>query len=92
MSVFRNRDTERVFNREHVRWLPPDIQDRARFQLDRLLTEHDLDALRSPPSNRLEPLRGNRAGQYSIRINAQWRVCFRWTPKGAADIEITDYH
>ena len=51
-----------------------------------------LTDLRVPPSHRLEALRGDRAGQYSIRVNDQWRVCFRWTDQGAADIEITDYH
>jgi toxin HigB-1 len=51
-----------------------------------------LNDLRVPPGNRLEQLRGDRAGQYSIRINDQWRICFTWTPQGAADVEITDYH
>jgi proteic killer suppression protein len=51
-----------------------------------------LNSLKVPPANRLEALKGNRKGQYSIRINDQWRICFRWTPAGAEDVEIVDYH
>jgi proteic killer suppression protein len=51
-----------------------------------------LNSLKAPPANRLEALKGNRKGQYSIRINDQWRICFRWTPAGAEDVEIVDYH
>ena len=89
---FANRDTELVFRGEYVRWLPPDIRERARERLWRLLNTAFLYELRSPPSYRFEALRGNRAGQYSIRINEQWRVCFSWTEYGATDIEIVDYH
>ena len=65
------------------------VATRRLAQLDAAET---LDFLRSPPGNRLEKLTGNRAGQYSIRINGQWRVCFRWTRTGPADVEIVDYH
>ncbi len=65
------------------------VATRRLAQLDAAET---LDFLRSPPGNRLEKLSGNRAGQYSIRINQQWRVCFRWTASGPADVEIVDYH
>lgn len=64
----------------------------AARKLAQLNAASALDDLRAPPGNRLEPLKGNRAGQYSIRINDQWRVCFVWTDAGPADVEITDYH
>ncbi len=62
------------------------------MRLQRVVAAVALSDLRQPPSHRLEALRGDRQGQYSIRINDQWRVCFRWSPQGARDIEITDYH
>ena len=89
---FRNRDAERLFRGLHVRSLPADIQRRARMRLQRVVTAAALSDLRLPPSHRLEALAGDRRGQYSIRINDQWRVCFRWTGEGATDIEVTDYH
>ncbi len=61
-------------------------------KIDALRAAVTLDDLRSPPGNRLETLRGDRDGQHSIRINDQWRICFRWTERGAEDVEITDYH
>ena len=64
----------------------------ARRKLRQLGIADQLDDLRVPPGNRLEPLKGNRAGQHSIRINDQWRICFRWTKIGAGDVEIVDYH
>ena len=64
----------------------------ARRKLRQLEIATRLDDLRVPPGNRLEALRGNRLGQYSIRINDQWRVCFRWTGQSAEDVEIVDYH
>ena len=89
---FRNRDAERLFRGLHVRGLPPEIQRRARMRLQRVVTAGALSDLRLPPSHRLEALSGDRRGQHSIRINDQWRVCFRWTGEGATDIEVTDYH
>lgn len=89
---FRNRDAERLLHGLHVRSLPPDIQRRARKRLQRVVTAGALSDLRLPPSHRLQALSGDRRGQHSIRINDQWRVCFRWTGEGATDIEVTDYH
>ena len=73
-------------------WLPPDIRNRARERVQRVIAAVSLRALRIPPSHRLETLSGDRAGQHSIRINDQWRVCFVWTDDGAMEVEITDYH
>jgi toxin HigB-1 len=64
----------------------------ARRKLDQLSVAHCLDDLRTPPANRLEALKGDRKGQFSIRVNDQFRVCFRWTAEGPADVEIVDYH
>ncbi len=64
----------------------------ARRKLDQLANVTELHELAIPPGNRLEPLRGDREGQHSIRINDQWRICFRWTDAGPSDVEITDYH
>lgn len=68
------------------------IQRTAERKLQQLLSAEALKDLKSPPGNRLEQLSGDREGQYSIRINDQWRVCFRWTDEGAEDVEIVDYH
>ena len=72
--------------------MPPDLERRARMRLQRVVAAGTLADLRVPPSHRLHALRGNRRGQYSIRINDQWRVCFVWTEQGAMEIEIADYH
>lgn len=92
MALFKDKDAEHVFSGHGTRRLPPEIQRRARMRLQRVVTAVALADLRLPPSHRLERLRGDRLGQYSIRINDQWRVCFRWTAQGATDIEIADYH
>ena len=92
MSRFKDGDAERLVRGLSVRRLPPDIQRRARMRLQRVITAGALSDLRLPPSRRLEALSGDRKGQYSIRINDRWRVCFRWTEEGATDIEIVDYH
>ena len=89
---FRDRATERLFRREPVRKLPPDVQRVASRKLVLLDAAESLDDLRVPPGNRLEKLTGDRAGQHSIRINDQWRLCFRWSEGEAYDVEITDYH
>ena len=68
------------------------IEKQALRKLDMLHTARDLNDLRAPPANRLEALAGDRRGQYSIRINDQWRICFTWTEEGPADVEIVDYH
>ncbi len=92
MNRFRDGDTEQLFNGRVVRRLPPDIQRRARMRLQRVVAAVALPDLRVPPSHRLEALRGDRAGQHSIRIKDQWRLCFIWTDQGAMEMEITDYH
>ena len=89
---FKDKDTERVFQGLPVRRLPADIQRRARMRVQRVIAAAALSDLRLPPSHRLEALSGNRKGRHSIHINDQWRVCFRWTDRGAIEIEIIDYH
>ncbi len=89
---FANKETERIWNGERSRALPPDIQDRALVRLRMLNQAKSLDDLRSPHGNRLHSLSGDRAGQHSISINAQWRICFVWRDGGADGVEITDYH
>jgi proteic killer suppression protein len=93
MSIqsFRCADTAALYRGERVsRWV--NIERAALRKLTQLAVSSRLEDLRIPPGNRLELLRGNRAGQYSIRINDQWRVCFVWTGDGAYDVEIVDYH
>ena len=89
---FASRLTERLFQRERVRGLPPNLLRVALRKLVQLDAATILDDLRVPPGNRLEKLRGDRAGQHSIRINDQWRICFRWRDGDAFDVEIVDYH
>jgi proteic killer suppression protein len=89
---FRNTDTEKVWNREHVGAFGPELQRAAQKKLRLLNAASELNSLRVPPGNRLEKLVGDRAGQHSIRINDQYRICFSWTDNGATDVEITDYH
>ena len=92
IKSFRGRETRRVFERERSRRLSPDVQRLALRKLLILDAAEELGELRVPPGNRLEKLSGDRAGQYSIRINDQWRICFRWRNGDAYDVEITDYH
>ena len=89
---FADKETERIWNGERSRKLPDDIQDRALIRLRILNQAETLDDLRNPPSNRLHALKGDRAGQHSISINMQWRICFLWRDGGADGVEITDYH
>jgi proteic killer suppression protein len=89
---FKNKDTETIFRGEFVKGMDGQIQQRAREKLKYLDSAGDLRDLMIPPSNRLEALKGDRKGQYSIRINQQWRICFRWDNGDASDVEITDYH
>jgi len=89
---FRSREAEALFDRQPVRRLPPDIQRSALRKLRMLNRAENLQDLRVPPANRLEALKGERKGQHSIRINEQWRVCFRWEQGDAYDVEIVDYH
>lgn len=92
IRTFANREAERLWNGEASRRLPGDIQDRALRKLRQLDAAVVLTDLSNPPSNRLERLRGDRAGQMSIHINGQWRICFRWAAGEAHDVEIVDYH
>lgn len=96
ITSFRDSGTEDVFNgkdsRAARRACPVNIWNVARRKLEQLNAVPRLESLRVPPGNQLEPLRGNRVGQHSIRINDQYRLCFRWTELGPADVEITDYH
>ena len=92
IKSFKDSETERIFRRRFSRRLPHDIQRAALRRLTYLHSAKDINDLRSPPSNRLEKLYGDREGQYSIRINDQWRVCFEWLDGDAFDVEIVDYH
>jgi proteic killer suppression protein len=89
---FRDPETERLFRRERSRRLPGDIRRVALRKLVMLDAAVLLDDLRVPPGNRLEARKGARHGQHSIRINDQWRICFRWRNGGADDVEVVDYH
>jgi proteic killer suppression protein len=91
IQSFACRETEALFDRKRSRRFAV-IERQARRKLLMLDAAHVLDDLRRPPGNRLEVLRGNRAGQHSIRINDQWRLCFVWTQAGPQDVEIVDYH
>ena len=92
IKSFVCKETERLFNREFSRKLPQDIQRVARWKLEILGAAEVLQDLRIPPSNRLEKLSGDRQGQYSIRINNQWRICFEWRRGDVYNVEIVDYH
>ena len=89
---FADDETETIWKGERSRKLPPDIQDRALVRLRMLNQAETLGDLRNPPGNRLHALSGDRAGQHSISINEQWRICFVWRDGGADGVEITDYH
>jgi proteic killer suppression protein len=89
---FADKLTAAVFDGHRVRAFPPHAQDVARRKLKAIDAAKVIDDLRVPPGNRLEKLPGDRKGQWSIRINDQWRTCFRWESGGAYDVEITDYH
>ena len=92
IESFASRETEIIFQGKVSKRLPHDIQRTARRKLLYLHDAEDLRDLLAPPSNRLEKLSGDRQGQYSIRVNDQWRICFRWQNGRALDVEIVDYH
>ena len=92
IQAFADKETERLFNREPIKGFPPPVQRPALRKLLILDAAESLDDLRNPPGNRLEKLHGDREGQCSIRINDQWRNCFRWDAGDAYEVEVTDYH
>ena len=92
IQSFADKDTERLWNRERVRSIDSRIHSVALRKLRQLGYAQTLDELRIPPGNRLEALKGDRRGQFSIRINNQWRICFRWSAAGPEEVEIVDYH
>lgn len=89
---FADKETERIWNGEVSRRLPITIQPIARRKLRMINNARRLDDLRIPPANRLEALKGGMKGQHSIRVNDQWRICFRWNDAGVSDVQILDYH
>ena len=89
---FRDKETERIWRRQRVRQFDDGTQRIALRKLLILDAAEVLGDLRVPPGNRLEKLKGDRAGSYSIRVNQQWRICFTWTDTGAEDVELIDYH
>jgi proteic killer suppression protein len=89
---FKSKEAEKIFNRQYSQRLPQDIQQVALRKLRMLDRALSLQDLRVPPANRLEKLSGDREGQYSIRVNDQWRICFEWRDEDAHNVEIVDYH
>jgi len=92
IKTFKCKETEKIFCREYSKKLPRNIQKVAFRKLRMIDRSKTLSDLKVPPANRLEKLSGQRKGQYSIRINDQWRVCFKWIDNNALEVEITDYH
>ncbi len=92
IKTFHSKETEKIWKGEFSKKLPSDIQNIARRKLRMLNNSSFLKDLTIPPSNMLEELKGNRKGQYSIRINKQWRICFEWENGHCYKVEITDYH
>ena len=91
-ASFRCKDTEKLFKREGVKRFPKDIHRAALRKLAQLDAIDEVQQLRIPPGNHFEKLKGDRLGQYSIRINIQWRICFEWQNGEAINVEIVDYH
>lgn len=89
---FADKEAEKIWGGTPSRRLPADMQSTARRKLRMLNNAENLNDLRVPPANRLEALKGDRRGQYSIRINDRWRICFRWADGDAHDVQIVDYH
>lgn len=89
---FRDKKTETIWNGRLIKGLPPDVQRRVYRKLQFLMAAKSLVDLKFPPGNRLEALKGDRRGQYSIRVNDQYRLCFQWAAEGAMMIELVDYH
>jgi len=92
LRSFGDKETEKIWQGDRSKRLPGNIQQVARRKLRMLNNARNLQDLRVPPANRLEALRGKRAGQHSIRINDQWRICFKWKDGDASNVSILDYH
>jgi len=92
IKTFKDAETQKIYRRQRSRKLPATIQQTALRKLRMINNSISINDLRVPPANRLEKLSGDRAGQWSVRINDQWRICFRWEDNNAFDVEITDYH
>ena len=92
IKSFKDRETQTIFTRQRSRRLPSELQQVALRKLRMLNNARTLNDLQVPPANHLEKLAGDRVGQYSIRINERWRVCFTWRDGDAYDVEIVDYH
>ena len=92
IKSFKCRETHKIWQRKFSKKLPQNIQLRARRKLIAIDISTSLTDLKIPPSNKLEALSGDRQGQYSIRVNDQWRICFVWSDSDAYDVEIVDYH
>jgi proteic killer suppression protein len=92
IKSFRCRETQKIFNRQFSRKFPQDVQQRAFMRLNAIDAATKIEDLVLPPSNWLEVLKGERKGQWSIRINDQWRICFEWRSGNAEQVEIVDYH
>ena len=89
---FGSKDTERIWHEQYVKRVDGTVQRAALRKLELIHAAGDVEDLRIPPGNRLERLVGDRRGQHSIRVNAQWRICFVWRDGGAEDVELVDYH
>lgn len=92
IKSFKCKETEKIFAREFSKKLPRDIQRTALRKLSYIHAAANMNDLRIPPLNCMEKLKGDREGQHSLRINDQWRICFKWIDNDAYDVEITDYH
>lgn len=92
IKSFADKRTAAIFEGLQVKQLPKEIQDTARRKLKQIDSVTVVETLKVPPGNRLETLKGSRKGQYSIRVNDQWRICFRWKDGDALEVEIVDYH
>lgn len=92
IKSFKDKETEKIYSREGSRKLPEEIQQVALRKLRMINNAKSLNDLRIPPANNLEKLKGDREGQHSVRINDQWRICFKWKDGDAHEVEIADYH
>ncbi|MDR3002347.1 MAG: type II toxin-antitoxin system RelE/ParE family toxin [Fibromonadaceae bacterium] len=92
IKSFKNKETKKIFHSEFSKKIPQNIQHRALHRMEMLNNAANINDLRIPLSNHLEALSGNRAGQFSIRVNDQYRICFEWANGGAENVELVDYH